>query len=98
MIKLRRDQLKSAVEKELASGGFEEVFTADDFSDLDGGIVHDHGELIGRKIIVTPGDKITEVFAGDELARAVVGVGEGDYFAVGDKEAVVNPSWWLADS
>lgn len=87
MIESWRSQGKRPVEQELASGGEQEVGTANHFGDLHGGIVRDDGELISGNVIVTPDDKIAEIFSGDELLRTEMAIGESHGQAVRNAEA-----------
>ena len=85
-------QTEGAIEQNLPGGGFEKIFAADDFRDPHCRVIHDHGELVRRGIVVPPDDEIAEVFAGDELLRAAMTVHERDSFAVGNAEAIVGRS------
>ena len=76
MIESRWNQAKSSIQKNLSGGGFEEILAANDFGNLHCGIVNHDGELIRRDLIVSPDDKIAEVFAGDELLWTKIGVRE----------------------
>lgn len=63
-------QVQGSIEQELASGRFEQVFAADNFGNVHGGIVDDDGELIGGEVIVTPNDKVSEIGSGDEFVES----------------------------
>jgi len=76
MVELRGRQIQSAVEQELAGGGFEQVFAADDFGDAHGGVIHDDGELIRGDVVVPPDDEVAEVLPGNQLLGAVTTVCE----------------------
>ena len=97
VIKRGRGEAERAIEEQLAGSGGEEVRAAHDFGDAHGGVIHNDGELIGGDVIVTPDDEIAEMFAGDKLLRAELGVGEGDGFAIGNAEAPVEGGIWNAE-
>ena len=51
MVEVGRGQTQGAIEQKLSGGGQEQVFAANDLGDLHGGIIHHHGELIGRHVV-----------------------------------------------
>ena len=53
--------MERAIKQQLTRGRQQQIFAAHHFSDLHGGIVHHHGELVGGNVIVTPNDKISKV-------------------------------------
>jgi hypothetical protein len=67
-------QGESAGEQDLAGGGLEQVGAADDFGNAHGGVIHDHGELVGRHVVATPDEKVAKVAASDEALGAEVAV------------------------
>jgi len=73
----------------LSRRGYEEVLSANDFSNLHGRIIDNHRKLIRRYVIVTPDDEIAEVFASDKLLRAIVAIVEGNLFSIGNAEAPI---------
>lgn len=89
VVEMRWRGFQSAVEQELAGGAHEQVGAANDFGDVHGNIVHDAGELIGRDIVVAPDDEVAEVFPGNELLRAEVGIVESDGLAIGNAKTPV---------
>ena len=74
MIKLRRDEIQSAIQEKLSRSAHEQIGAANDFRDFHCGIVRDTRKLIRRNIIRTPDDEIAEVFSRDELLRAEMAV------------------------
>lgn len=85
-----RFEAERAVEEQLAGGGEEEVGAAHDFGDLHGVVVGDAGELVRRKIVVTPEDKIAEGAASDEGLRTEGEVSEMNCFTIRNTEAPVD--------
>ena len=74
-VKVSRHRISQrADQQQLSRGALEQVCTADDFSNLHGRIVHNHGQLISRDVIATPEQKVGEVASGDELLLAEVSV------------------------
>ena len=63
----RRWISQRADQQQLSCGAFEQVCAADDFSDLHGCIVDNHGKLIRGNIVATPEQKVGEVASGDKL-------------------------------
>jgi len=78
-----------AIEQNLPRGGKQQVCPAHHFGDPHRGIVHDHGELIGRNSVMPPGHKITEILSSDEMLRAEVSVHERNRFTVRDAKAPI---------
>ena len=72
----RRRQTKRAIEQNLACGGEQQIRAANDFGDLHGGVIDDDGELISGNVVLTPDDKIAEVFSSNELLRPKMAVDE----------------------
>ena len=79
-----------AENQELAKGALHEVGAADDFSDLEVGIVDGAGELVAGHAVFAPDEEVAKVAAGGGGLRAEGGVVEGEGFAVGDAEAPVD--------
>ena len=86
VIKVWRLQAERAVKQKLTGRGQKEISAADDFGDSHRGVVHDHGELVRRHIVVPPDDEIAEIFSRHELLRSELAIGEGNDLAVGDAE------------
>src|SRR5262245_2929321 len=97
MVELRRSQIQGLVKQELAGGGSEQIFTADNFGDGHGSIVHNYREWIGRQTVVTPNDEITKVLAGDEIVRPRAIINKRDGFAIRDLKAPIDASAFTAD-
>ena len=83
-------KIERPIEQKLSSCGFKEVFATDDLRDFHCGIVNNHRQLIRRSVIMAPHNKIAEIFAGDELLGAAVGINKGHDFAIRDEEAPVD--------
>ena len=85
-----RGVAEGAEEEELAKGGADEIGAADDFGDAELGVVDGAGELVAGGVVFAPDEEVAEVAAGDGALGAAAGVGEKDFFAVGDAEAPVD--------
>ena len=85
-----RGVAEGAEEEELAKGGADEIGAADDFGDAELGIVDGAGELVAGGVVFAPDEEVAEIAAGDGALGAAAGVGEKDFFAVGDAEAPVD--------
>ena len=90
VVELRRCEVESAIEQQLASCGLEEVLAADDFGNAHGCIINHHGKLIRRDVVMPPDNEVAEVFAGYELLGSASAIHEGDDFAIGNAEAPVD--------
>ena len=78
MVEGGRIQGKRTIEKKLPRGGEQQVGAANDFRDLHGIVVHNHGQLVSRQVIMPPDDEVSEILASGELLRAEMAVGEVD--------------------
>ncbi len=74
----------------MTSGRGQQVFAADNFSDLHGVIVGDDRQLVRRKSILAPNDEVAEVAAGDALDAAHSQIGEDDRLLVGHAEPPIH--------
>ena len=86
----RRRKAEGADEEQLARGGLEQVGSANDFGDLHGGIIDDHGKLIGGDIVATPDDEVAEVLSHNVGLRPKVLIVEANGLAVGHTETPVH--------
>lgn len=89
MIKPRRGRSKCAAEKQLAGCGAKEFFSANNFSDVHGGVIDNDRELIRGNIIMPPHYEITEILSCDKLLRSVPTIDKRDYLPIGHAEAPV---------
>ncbi len=94
MIERGQREAEGAIEKKLPGGREQEVSAANDFGDLHGGIVCNHGELIGGNIVRPPDNEIAKVFAGGELLRTKMAVGERNDFTIGHAEPPTELGFW----
>src|SRR4051812_8616365 len=85
-----RGEREGAVEQELAGGGADEVGSANNFGDMHGGVIDDHGELVGGNIVSSPDEEVAEIASGDETLRTEVLVVEAYYFAIRHAESPVH--------
>ena len=88
MIKSWKLQAQSLIKQELSGGRFEQVLASNNFADLHGGIIDNHGELVRGHIVMPPDNKIAEIRAGHKLLRTVITVDERDCFGVGSEPPV----------
>ena len=84
-------QAESTVEEQLPSGGPEQVLPPNHLGDVHGRIIHHHGQLVRRQVIVTPDHEISEVSPGAKPLSSAAAVLEGDHFAVRNPEPPVHP-------
>lgn len=90
VVELRSGDAEGAEKEELAKGALYEIGSADDFSDLEIGVVDGAGELVTGDAVFAPDEKVAEVAAGGGGLGAEGGVLEREGFAAGDAEAPVD--------
>ncbi len=81
---------EGAEEEELAEGGLDEVGAADDFGDLQIGVVGGAGELVTGDVVFAPDEEVAEVAAGDGALRAEVEIVEDEFLVVGDAKPPID--------
>ena len=69
-----RYKFECGVEQELARGRSEQVVAANDFSNAHRGIVHDNGQLVGRRSVAFANDEVADLFRDVDGQGSVVQV------------------------
>ena len=82
--------LQRAINEQLPKGRGEQIFATHDLADLHGVVVDRDGELIGRDIVASPDDEITEVSTRHRALWSETQVDEADLFAVGYAESPIH--------
>src|SRR2546423_10567546 len=90
MIKGRRRDVEGFVKQTLARGGTQQIFAAHNFGDSHFGIIDHDSELVRRKFVVTPDDKIAEMPACFEGMRAGPSVVESNLASVWNTETPIH--------
>ena len=87
VIKRRSLQAQRTIKQNLARGGQEQVPPPNHFTDMHRDIVRHNGKLVGGHVVVTPHDKVAEIFSRHEGLRPGAAVFERDHHAVGHTKA-----------
>jgi len=89
MVVSRGGDAEGAEKEQLAEGGCDEIRAADDFGDMEIGVVDGAGELIAGDVVFAPDEEIAEIATGDGALGTEVGVDEDELLVVGNAETPV---------
>jgi hypothetical protein len=90
---LRSYPSEGSIEKNLASSRFQEILPPDNLSDLHGMIVGHDRQLIGRDIVTTPNDKISEIHSCGKRLFSLANIMKTNVFSVRNPEPPVYAAW-----
>src|SRR5215469_1134054 len=91
MIEVRHRKPEGTIEQDLPRRRLEQIRSADNLRDSHGGVVDNHGQLIGRHIIPAPDNKIPEVLPSNDPLRPKMQIGKPDLFPARHKKPPIDP-------
>ena len=95
MVKPWRCQAQGTIEQELARRGPKQIFTTNNLGDLHRRIIHHHGKLISRRIVMPPNDEIAKILSGDKLLLTATAIGKRNHLAMRNAKTPVDPGCGL---
>ena len=90
MIESWRRPLQCAIKKQLPSGGFQKISSANDFCDPHRGVVDHHCQLVCGNVVAPPDHEVAKIASSDKMLGTEMKVGKPDLLAVGDTKSPVH--------